>query len=661
MSEDRVTPVPYNPPPETVKARTFVYEEIDEMIEARNQSYRQFNHSDGDRTATKYWDDSDRRLNGYTHTREEQGKEDWQENVFNPVTRNKLKAVVAGVALTIPEMEYKAVNKDGLFSSKRAELAKQLVRHSRITHGNPQLDIFFEAWECAARGTVIKYDGYLKTKYKRKIIKSVDISTGEIEFDEKEVTVDDRPIDINVPLSELFIKNFRIFDIQDQPALAWVQHYTLEQVEQEFGHYPNFKFVKDGQSIKQFKSTTDTYYYEAWGGRTTLEKDDFEVIRYYNKFKDMYEIWINGVDILRAPLLWGKEEKKYPFSKTIFEPFEGKQFFYGKSLPGTLEGNQDIDNTLWNSILDKMYRSLEKPLLVGLVNKDLLDVEDELVNQDNKIYVPDVSQVKPIPFEGVSNSDVTMLQVVARAMDLTSLDQNQQGQQGRGVTAREILIADENAKKLKGLFFMFLEDLWLQKTRLRILNILMNYMRPKVEKVIGKDGKETLQEALSIYNIPDVELADGTTGTLGIQVGASKTDRARLAKKGVAAKPLLTEEQIGAREMAINEQGINYKLVAVSSDYLDDYIFDFVVIPSTLFTKDQVKLEAMVSEKIERLATFFPEVFAANKDKVLADLLELYGETPEEYPNKPPPPPEPGERPEGNMSPLEEGAALGQK
>lgn len=44
-------------------------------------------------------------------------------------------------------------------------------------------------------------------------------------------------------------------------------------------------------------------------------------------------------------------------------------------------------------------------------------------------------------------------------MDLGTVSENQQGVTGKGVTAREIVIANENAKKLKGIFFMFLTDL----------------------------------------------------------------------------------------------------------------------------------------------------------------------------------------------------------
>ena len=52
-----------------------------------------------------------------------------------------------------------------------------------------------------------------------------------------------------------------------------------------------------------------------------------------------------------------------------------------------------------------------------------------------------------------------MIKWVSSGIDLGTVDENQQGIASRGTTAREIVIANENAKRLKGLFFMFLTDL----------------------------------------------------------------------------------------------------------------------------------------------------------------------------------------------------------
>ncbi len=654
MAEERL--IFYRPSEKVKKARESAYRDFDFMRRQRDKTYKQFNNSDGDRSLIQFLEDGDKRLNGYTLTRSDQEKESWQANYFDPITRNKLRAIVASIALTIPDLEYKAVNKEGIFSMKRAEVMKQLVRHSRIKGQNPQVDMFFEGWETAGSGTIIKYDGYLKAKRKVKLIQGIDEETGKVEFEEKEEIVEDRPIDTFVPLSELYIWDFFIFNIQDQSKLAWTQKYNKEMLEQEFGHLPNYKFVKDKQSVRKFTELSQTFFYQAWSERVE-NTDDFEVLRYYNKIEDRYEVWVNGVDLIIAPMLLGRKRKMFPFSKTILEPFEGVHFFYGKSLASILEGIQDVDNTLINSILDKLYRSLEPPMLVGLINKDILEVEDEFVNQDNRYYVPDVNQVKPMPFDKVNTGDIAMLERMARSADLASVDVSQQGVQGKGITAREVIIADERARQLKGAFYMFLEDLWVQKTRLRILNILTNYTQPKIEKIEGKEG---FKEILNILTVPDVQLSDGTKGTLGIQIASSKEQKKKMREKGIEPMDMLSVPQIEAREDIMRNQGVNFKQIAITSDYLDDWEYDFAVVPASLINKDKIREQTEMDEKLQRIATFFPEYFAANKEAIFADVLEIYGDTIENY--QPPPPlitaPISKESPLPEGSPLSEGALL---
>lgn len=618
------------------EAQLSVYNHLESMIKERNRTWPNFNGPDGNRTLIQYTDDNDRRIIGFRPTKEEQGKEEWQSNIFDNVTRVKLKAFCAGIALQIPEQVFKAVNEKGLYSAQRAEMMYQLVRFSRMKEDNPALQTFFEAWDMLAKGTVIKFDGYRKIKHPRKIITGQDPQTGEVTWKEEEVISEDRCVDIQVPIAEFFIWDFHIFDVQLQPRVAWVQHYNKDDLETEFGQFKNFKYVKDAQNCEKFQTTTVTHFLDKWVNRVE-KQNDYEVIRYFSIAEDRYEIWCNGIPFLQAPMLWGKKRKRYPFSKSIREPFTGKEFFYGMALPHELEGHQDMKNTTWNTTLDKALRSLLPPMLVGMANKDLLDLEDEYVNQDNKIYVPDVSQVKPMPYEGVSNGDINIINMIQRALDLQSTDANQSGVTGKGVTAREIVVADENARKLKGITYMFLEDLHIQKTRNRITTILMNYTLPKMEAVIGTDGKKQMAETFKVFNVENAKFSDGTTGTLGIHMISNPQKL-----------PSITD--VEATEAAMEAQGINYKMIGATYDYLDDYDYDFVVVPESLFAQDKVKKEAVFNEKLDRMATYFPEYIATNKEMLFSDFVSIYGDNAEKYQQPVPPQPE---------TPPEDGSLLG--
>ncbi len=611
----------YIPTVEERKVLDFVYTEVDEMIKVRNKSYTQFN----DRNLVQFIDDSEKRVQGYVPTREEQGKEDWQSNVFNQTTRNKLKAVVAAVASTPPDLHYRAVSLgDGGLDIRRADIIESLVSHSR-NNSNMETEIFWEGWTCATVGTVIKYDGYLKTKYSRKFIKSYDLITGDLEFDEKEVEVNDECVDVLVPLQELFIKSPQTHNIQDQPAIAWIRYMDFASIEQEFGKYKNFEYVYSSSRVGTYESDIETFFYKRWNERVD-DLDDYEVIKYYNRFKDTYYIVINGVLLLSAPMLWGRKDKVYPFSKTIFEPFSGQQFFYGNSLPNANMDTQDVINTLYNMSLDKTYRSMNPPLLAGIKNKDLLEMENENIGMESTLYVEDVNQVVYQKVPGITDSEMGMIKWVAQGMDMGTVDMTQQGIAGRGVTAREIVISNENAKKLKGVFFMFLTDLWIQKTKLRILNILTNYTQPKVEEIVGPDGSATYKESFRKILVPGSKFPDGSSGMLEIQFAKTQ-------------KELPSRNELDIEEEKFRIQGEKYEKIGVLSTYLDEYDYDVQVVSETLHQKDSAEAQALFQEKAQIMTSLFPQIFMSNQEVLYDDFMTAYNDDKARY-NLTPPQPE---------------------
>jgi hypothetical protein len=334
---------------------------------------------------------------------------------------------------------------------------------------------------------------------------------------------------------------------------------------------------------------------------------------------------INGVLLLEAPMLWGRKDKVYPFSKSIFEPFSGRSFFYGNSLPNANMDVQDTINSLYNMSLDKTYRSMNPPLLAGIKNKDLLEMENERIGMENTIYVEDVSQVTYQKIPGITDSEMAMIKWVAQGMDLGTVDINQQGIAGRGVTAREIVIANENAKKLKGIFFMFLTDLWIQKTRLRILNILQNYTQPQIEELVGPEGTKIIKESFRKFLIEGSEFPDGSTGTLEIQMVKN-------------AEALPTRAELDIQEEKMRLQGKKYETIAMTSDYIDNYDYDVQVISESLYQKDSAEAQAVFQEKLKIMMMAFPQIYAANQDVLFDDMCDTYGEDKNKYNLTPPAP-----------------------
>jgi hypothetical protein len=351
------------------------------------------------------------------------------------------------------------------------------------------------------------------------------------------------------------------------------------------------------------------------------------VSRYMSKFRDVYRIVANGVELFNGPMLWvditrkGLGKKMYPIAKGIYEPFANTDFFYGNSMPNSAMGEGDVLNTLYNSSLDKQYRSMVPPLLIGMANKDMLDLEDEVVAGDTKIYVDDIDQVKQMDIKGITDSDVKMIDLISRGLDLTTLDPAQEGAAQKYVTARAAVAADENARKLKGIFFMFMEDLWLQKVRLRIPNILLSYTMPKMRKIIGDDDTQKFEEQTRMFNVDKATLSDGTKGTLGIQF----VPQSQMADKNSIKADIQAEEE---RNLSA---GKPYEKIVLAYEYLDKFSFDVEIITDTLWQASQSITMALTIEKISLIAKTFPEYFAQNKEMLFRDLIKVYGDSPDKY------------------------------
>ena len=244
------------------------------------------------------------------------------------------------------------------------------------------------------------------------------------------------------------------------------------------------------------------------------------------------------------------------------------------------------------------------PLLIGMINKDMMDLEDEVVAGDTKIYVDDINQVKQMEMRGITDSDVKMIDLISKGIDLTTLDPQQEGAAQKYVTARAAVAADERARQLKGIFFMFMESLWLQKVRLRLPNILMTYTMPKLVEVIGEDGATKLIEKARTFNVEQAELSDGARGTLGVQF----MPREQMADRKAVKLDIEAEEE--RNYLA----GNRYEKVVMTYDRLRKLAFDIEIVPESLWQGSQSTNMAKVSEKVQMINKIFPEYFAENKE-----------------------------------------------
>ncbi len=608
----------YNPGEIEQKVLTEAYTTVLEMIQTKDKGYPEINN----RTLKAFWNDGDKRVNAHVTPREnyDPPKESWQSNLPLSTIRDKQEKTLAGYSLSVPDMTVKAFGENNFMDVNRAEVSKALVIGSYQQEENSVIENFWESWECATKGTVIKYEGYLKTKYKRKFVTKYDIVTGKVEYTEKEVNVDDKCISYLVPLSEFFVRDFYIHDIQDEPEIAWIRYLDEDVFDYEFGKYEKSKLVKTRVALAD--ADTNTFYYKQkdWQERTK-GKSPIEVIRLYNRIKDTYLIIANGVLLLEAPLLWNVNGTKvYPFAKTIFKPFVNKQFFWGNSFPNIMAGIYDSFNTTFNTMADKQWRSMMPGMLVGRVNQDAMDLEDEIISGSTHIHVEDVNQVKPVPVDGVNQADVLFFRMIAQLI-ADSAPSLPDVMANKNATAREIVIANQKLAETKVLYTEMIKDLWRQKYALRLANIQMNYPRPRKIAETDKNGKIKETLIYRTYIIDDVVL-DPITGERGMLAVQFRNVPAKQAKK--------VKEETSIEEAMMKQQGVAYKKLILPENYLDNYRYQMEIMDQAILKQSQGMAQAVILEKLGVVQKMFPQIFALQQNDYYEELAKAYGDNPQQ-------------------------------
>ena len=127
----------------------------------------------------------------------------------------------------------------------------------------------------------------------------------------------------------------------------------------------------------------------------------------------------------------------------------------------------------------------------------------------------------------------------------------------------------------------------------------------------------------------------------------------------------MTDDDLDARAGAMEEQGIPYKIISIMRTYLDEWEYDFQIVPASFHNKEKELEQAQFDAEVQWLAALSPEFLEANKESYLKEKLEFRGKKLEDY--QMPQPPQPATLPDGTpvpegmapqpgMSPLDEGA-----
>ena len=485
-----------------------IREVLETFEKGRTVLHKAYNYFGG-RDLFEVIDDWTKRWNGYTPPLSPL-LDQTQSNIFINFTRNAIISYLAKVAMSPVKAHIVAVNKKtGLPDQKFADILEDLNTFS-LRAENADQKFLRSAMECAVKGTVVVYEGYMRSKQKMKTPIEYDATTGKIKYKEQDRILFDNCYQEVVPLEDFYIVNPFQPDVQKQPKILWRKITSFDEAKEEFGHYRNWKHVRKGE----YSVTADlnTFYRQTL--MTELGKDQVEILREYCHAKNFLKILINGVVLYDGPIPF--KDGKYPFAKTVNEPF-AVDFFWGNGNPNKYMGEQDLINTFINAMADKTINSL---LPTGL-SSDLDDlIEDDAIEIGKFRKVGDIDKWKWWEAPAVNAGEMNMFQQIMNlAKESGNTDAGSQTTpKGGKMQTRQILLKQQEVMQKLSFNMNFLEDMERDRTELRISHIIQFYSIPKIEKITGKKGKEIEQLAYREVQLSDVKLSDGRKGNRVIKL-----------------------------------------------------------------------------------------------------------------------------------------------
>ena len=639
----------YQPNPSEREAWMTVLQRITESRIVVWRNYNQFNN----RTLFDAIDDNTKRWNGYVVPTDLVGGNP-SSNIFLNFTRNTIISYLSKVGMQLPEPKILAVNKKTNVVNKHlANVLKDLNDYS-LNQENGPARLLEVALETAIKGTGIVYEGYMKSEQKMKTPIYFRAEDGKMIYANDTRTIYDDCYQKIIPLEDFYISNPYEPNLQMQPFVIWKRITTYDEAYWEFHHYKNWNYVRPGAYALTQEPTT-FYRNKLY---TELNQSQVEVLRYYNRRENQHIVTINGIVMYDGPIPF--KDGKYPFAKYICEPFDNF-FFWGMSMGQKFMGEQDTMNTDINMMLDKMYGGL---LPYGL-SSDLDDLIEDDTLAPNKIRkVGDINKWKFDTLPGVNAGEQAMFQTILNlAKENSGISGGGDAYSPRGgkLNVRQVLLQQQEAMQKITFPMNFLEDGERDRTELRINHLLQFYSIPRIQRVLGKSGKEVESLFYRDVKLSDVTLSNGKKGSRVIKLidgDLNPDEKQRIA------------DELSVLEETGNIQGTPTEALSVPVQMFNDYDYQIQIVKNSSYEHNQALDQAMRQDFAQwriplamSQAPGVPPVAPADIPKIVNWVEESYDVPSEEFAAQPqvqapvqapqPGQPQPGQQPGAQPQPAQ--------
>ena len=431
---------------------------------ARDTGHTEFDGMD----YVTYFNTNERLANTYIEPKK--NKED--TNFQSGTIRTKLMALLASVVNLDLSGDISAYDKNGLKIQSLGDAMEDVMLKTNELDGDDEKKMLRE-YELLKQGVVFVEEVWDERKKKEK--KMGKKFNGKIEDAKWETKLKDafaKPTRNIIPGLNVYLGDLSKYNISEQPFIFTVDVMPYEEAKLTFSEWDRWENVP-----KSLKSFDDTNADQSINWRLLeQDKDTVEILRYQDKWNNEFALVLNGVLMtpVGLPLPWGYED--YNIAQQNLEPIHSK-FAYGKSLVFKIRNKV--------AILDEMMRlgvlKTQKSFMPPRYN-----ISGRIVS--NRVFMPGKishglppNSLPPIEGEneGITNSELAMINEIHESIDTETTSPTFQGQQAKGSpTATEIIELQRQAKQMLGLTIFSVSMLEWKLEWLRLQNLLKNWFNP---------------------------------------------------------------------------------------------------------------------------------------------------------------------------------------
>ena len=402
-----------------------------------------------------------------------------------------------------------------------------------------------------------------------------------------------------------------------QPFLFTVQQIPYLEAKSVFGKWERWENVS--KDVKAFdQNTISTMYNNNWS-ITEVSNDHVEIVKYQDRWNNEYAIFINGVLMtpvgMPIPRKWGKEIEYNVEMQTlgIISPF----FSYSRGIPFRMRTKQALLDEMYRAMILKTQKSFNPPLAnnTGTILSSRINMPGIVING------VDGKQITPIgDANGISKSELTMIQTLEKGMDDDSASSALQGKNPAGVSRVTATQSTQQRTQAEiGLNLIIGSFCWLEikMGNMRNWNILENWFQP-IGQYPKDDVLHSLQKKYRSINMDTMIQGKGAGQTI-VQISDQQP-------KTQEEKDMADFQTYKNGQKITEKTGKPTNIIVIYAQAIEEAKHTFHTICDPKPRKQSDLKKVLASEMITSALNMFPET--ANKEYLSEEFAKAWEKDP---------------------------------